>query len=103
MKCSLIILGVIGWLCLPILCHSVYAGMKLYLADKAQELIQAGKATHQDLDNPLWSRPIKSLGTIAETYRSRYFFPFVGVWILLGFGLAGSLLYRKGHPTRACS
>jgi len=100
MKRILVTLGLIGWLCLPVLCHSVYANMKDYLGRKTIELIDAGKATHQDLDTEPWMSPIKGLSVIAETYRSRYFIPFLGIWMLLGVGLGANLITKKEHPTK---
>ena len=100
MRRILLMLGLIGWLCLPVLCHLVYANMKGCLGRKTIELIDAGKATHQDMDNEPWMSPIKSIGGIAEAYRSRYFIPFLGVWMLIGAGLGANLITKKEHPAK---
>ena len=76
--------------------------MKQHLSHKTVELIEAGKATHQNLDSGPWFSPIKSLGAIAETYRSGYFLPFLGIWVLLGCGLAANLVNKKEHSTTGC-
>ena len=99
MKRILIILGLVGWLSLPLFCHSVYLSMKTTLGNRTITLIEAGKATHQNLDSEPWFSAIKSLGGVAETYRSKYFLPFAGVWILIGAGL-GAHLIRTGQASR---
>ena len=99
MKRGLVILGIIGWLAFPMVCQRAYLDAKSHLGRKVTVLDEACKSLKPTEASVIWGE-YKGLGSIAETWRTRYFLPFTGVWLLLGVGLAANMIKKKEHPTK---
>ncbi len=94
MKRILIILGFVGWLALPVLCHVAYRDVKEYMGMKCMVLDKACSSLDSKTASQIWTE-YKGLGSVTETWRTRYFPPFAAVWLLLGVGLTVGVMNGK--------
>lgn len=100
MKKMLMIMGVVGWLVLPVIWCSAYLETKRHLDESTMTLIRLCKAQQGlELDGEPWYSCVKGFsGNYVYRIRDRYLLPLGMAWLAAGCGLAAAFWGTK----RAC-